>query len=179
MGCCAGCGPGRGGMRRWQSKVCDLHLRDVYVRRGVGGLGCRGGPWLWAHLHVLLRSSALVLRCQHLPLSRLHSRFPSPAFLGAASPGRLGSPRTCLRVLTPVRRCVPAACPWARCSLSSSSSHTRSPSLACILGRHMPVHICTHMSPAHTPLRYVPGLPSLCTACHVLSHALSSHAAMQ
>lgn len=27
---------------------------------------------------------------------------------------RLGSPRTCLRVLTPVRRCAPAACPWAR-----------------------------------------------------------------
>lgn len=137
----------------------------------VGGPGCRGGPWLWAHLHVLLRSSVLVLRCQHLPPTRLHSRFPSRAFLRADSPGcgalsrRLGSPRTCLRVLTPVRRCVPAACPWARLLPVLQQL----PHVLTVLGTHSgKAHACAHLHSHVTGIHTTPTCTRAASPVHRL-----------
>lgn len=98
----------------------------------------------------------------------------TPSSLGPPSSERIlpgcgsrgsGSPRTCLRVLTPVRRWEPAACPWARAAPCPPAAPTRAYGpWHTFWGRHMPVHICAHMSPAYTPLRRAPGLPPLCAA---------------
>lgn len=95
---------------------------------------------------------------------------------------RLGSPRTCLHVLTPVRRCAPAACPWARLRpVLQQLPHTLT-----VLGVHFGkahacAHLHSHVTGAHTaprcaraafPVRRLPcAFPcAQLTCCHAVNY---------